>query len=174
MLTQNNTKEKIDVKKSYQEFNKFLMVLLVIGILIISGFVIFALLTPESGYITYGLLNADRRAENYPTNTTVGENITFYVSFGNYLNRDFSFRIELLKGDNETVLLPTGSVNATSYLNTSTILLPHGNSWISDAFNISFTQPGDNQTIIAELWETNIGPEDKFWEIAWMRLNVTS
>lgn len=174
MSIQNNKLKKNDIKKSYQEFNKILTILLIIGIIIISGFIIYAILTPEPGYITYGLLNSDKKAENYPTNATVGENVTFYVSVGNYLNRDFSFRIEILKGDNETVLKPTGSVNATSYLNSSIILLPHGNSWISGAFNVSFSQPGYNQTIIAEIWETNIGPNDKYWEMAYMRLNVTS
>ncbi len=174
MSIQNKSIEKNDVSKSYQEFDKILTVLLIIGIIIISGFIIYAVLTPKPGYITYGLLNSDRKAENYPKNATVGENVTFYVSVGNYLNRDFSFRIEILKGDNETVFKPTGSINASSYLNSSTILLPHGDSWISDVFNVSFSQTGDNQTVIAEIWETDIGPIDKFWEIAYMRLNITS
>ncbi|NVM19369.1 MAG: DUF1616 domain-containing protein [Candidatus Lokiarchaeota archaeon] len=168
-----NTKNLNSVKKNYKEFDKLLKILLIIGIVIISGFIVYAVLTPEPGYITFGLLNSDRKAENYPTNATVGENVTFYVSVGNYLNRDFSFRIEILEGDNETILRPTGSVNATSYLNSSTILLLHGDSWIS-SFNFSFSDPGYDQTIIAELWETNIGPNDKYWEIHWMRLNVTS
>lgn len=174
MLIQNNTSKKNDIKKNYQEFNKILTVLLIIGIIIISGFILYAVLTPEPGYITYGLLNSDRKAENYPKNATVGENVTFYVSVGNYLNRDFSFRIEILTGDSETILEPTGSINATSYLNSTAIFLVHGESWISDAFNVSFSQTGDNQTIIAEIWETDIGPNDKFWEIAYMRLNITS
>lgn len=169
----NSTKEKNDIKKNYKEFDKVLAVLLIIGIIIISGFIIYALLTPGPGYITFGVLNSDRKAENYPKNATVGENVTFYVSVGNYLNRDFSFRIEILKGDNETVLKPTGSENATSYLNSSTILLPNEDSWIS-SFNVSFSQSGYGQTIIAELWETNIGLNDKYWEIFWMRLNITA
>jgi uncharacterized membrane protein len=174
MSTQNNAIDKNNIKKNYQEFNKILTALLIIGIIIISGFIVYAILTPEPGYITFGVLNSDKKAENYPTNATIGENVTFYVSVGNYLNRDFSFRIEILKGDNETVLKSTGSVNATSYLNTSTILLPHGNSWVSSAFNVSFSEPGYNQTIIAELWETNVSPKDRYWEMAWMRINVTS
>ncbi|MHA1460603.1 MAG: DUF1616 domain-containing protein, partial [Promethearchaeota archaeon] len=151
-----------------------LKILLIIGIIIISGFIVYALLTPEPGYITFGVLNSDKKAENYPTNATVGENVTFYVSVGNYLNRDFSFRIEILKGNNETNLGPTGSSNAISFLNSSTIELQHGENWISSAFNVSFSLLGNNQTIIAELWETNIGPNDKYWEIFWIRLNITS
>jgi len=163
-----------NLKKNYKDFEKTLKILLIIGIIIISGFIVYALLTPEPGYITFGVLNSDKKAENYPTNATVGENVTFYVSVGNYLNRDFSFRIEILKGNNETNLGPTGSSNAISFLNSSTIELQHGENWISSAFNVSFSLLGNNQTIIAELWETNIGPNDKYWEIFWIRLNITS
>ena len=167
------TLETSNLKKNYKEFEKTLKILLIIGIIIISGFIIYALLTPEPGYITFGVLNSDKKAENYPTNATLGENVSFYVSVGNYLNRDFSFRIEILTGNNETNLGPTGSSNAISFLNSSTIELQHGENWMN-AFNVSFSLLGNNQTIIAELWETNIGPNDKYWEIFWIRLNITS
>ena len=170
----NNTKENNDIKKNYKEFERVLAVLLIIGIIIISGFIIYALLTPEPGYITFGLLNSDKKAENYPTNATVGENVSFYVSVGNYLNRDFSFRVEILMGNNETEIGSSGSSNATSFMNSSTTNLSHGESWISNEFNVKFAEPGYNQTIIAELWETNTGPNDKYWEILTMRLNITS
>ena len=76
-------------------------------------------------------------------------------------------------GNNETILRPTGSLNATSYINSSTIDLQHGENWMN-AFNVSFWQLGYNQIIIAELWETSIGPDDIYWEIFWIRLNITS
>ena len=174
MSKRDNIKDLNSLKKNYKEFDKLLKLLLIIGIIVISGFIIYAFLTPEPGYITFGVLNSDKKAENYPTNATIGENVTFYASVGNYLNRDFSFRIEILKGNNETIIRPTGSLNATSYINSSTIELQHGENWISNAFNVSFSQLGYNQIIIAELWETNIGPNDKYWEIFWMRLNITS
>jgi len=170
----NNTKDLTSLKKSYKEFDKILKILLIIGIIIISGFIIYAVLTPKPGYITFGVLNSDKKAENYPTNATVGENITIYATVGNYLNRDSSFRIEILKGNNETIISPTGSLNATSYINSSTIYLSHGEKWISSAYNVSFWEEGYNQIIIAELWETNIGPNDKYWAIFWLRLNITS
>jgi len=173
MSKMDKTLETSNLKKNYKEFEKTLKILLIIGIIIISGFIIYALLTPEPGYITFGVLNSDKKAENYPTNATLGENVSFYVSVGNYLNRDFSFRIEILTGNNETNLGPTGSSNAISFLNSSTIELQHGENWMN-AFNVSFSLLGNNQTIIAELWETNIGPNDKYWEIFWIRLNITS
>jgi len=169
----NNSKEINDIKKNYKEFDRVLLVLLIIGIIIISGFIVYAVFTPEPGYITFGYLNDERKAENYPTNATVGENVTFYVSVGNYLNRDFSFRVEILKGNNDTKIESWGSSNATSFMNSSTIDLSHGENWISSAYNVSFYDSGYNQIIIAELWEINAGSNDKYWEILTMRLNIT-
>ena len=175
MSTQNNTIEKNDIKKSYQEFNKILTVLLIIGIIIISGFIIYAVLTPEPGYVNFGVLNSDRKAENYPKNATVGENVTFYASVGNYLNRDFSFRVEILTGNNETILSPYApALNAISYMNSSIVELSHREKWISNAYNVLFLLSGYDQLIIVEFWENRDGSNDKYWEIFWMYLNVTS
>ena len=173
-MSKMDNKNLNSLKKNYKEFDKLLKLFLIIGIIIISGFIVYAFLTPEQGYITFGVLNYNKKAENYPTNATTGENIAFYATVGNYLNRNSSFRIEILKGNNETILKPSGSQNAMSYMNSSTIELTHGESWISNEFNVSFSQPGYNQIIIAELWETSIGPNDKYWAIFWMRLNITS
>jgi uncharacterized membrane protein len=168
-----NASENNNGRKNYKEFNKVLAVLLIIGIIVISGFIVYSFFTPEPGYITLGLLNSDKKAENYPTNTTIGENVTFYVTVGNYLNRDFSFRIEILTGDNETVIGSSGSSNATSFVNSSITMLSHGENWISNEFNVSFWETGYNKIVIAELWETNIGLNDKYWEIVTMHLNVS-
>jgi len=161
-------------ERNYKEFDKFLKLLLIIGIIVISGFIVYAIFTPRPGYITFGLLNSEKKAENYPTVTATGENVTFYVSVANYLDQDFSFRLEILKGDNNTIIGPTPSVNSYSYLNLSTVNLRHGENWISSALNVSFSQPGNNQIIIAELWEMNGETIKKFWDVLTLRLNVTS
>ena len=160
-------------ERNYKEFDKFLKLLLIIGIIVISGFIVYAIFTPRP-YITFGLLNSEKKAENYPTVTATGENVTFYVSVANYLDRDFSFRLEILKGDNNTIIGSTPSVNSYSYLNLSTVNLRHGENWISSALNVSFSQPGNNQIIIAELWEMNGETIKKFWDVLTLRLNVTS
>jgi len=174
MLKMDNTKNLNSLKKNYKEFDKILKILLIIGIIIISGFIIYALLTPKSGYFYLGILNSDRKAENYPTNAAVDENITFYVSVGNYLNRDFSFHIEILKGNNDTILGPSPSINATSFVNSSLITLPHSVDWISSAFNVSFPTAGTNQIIIAELWENPSVGIRRFCDVVYLKLNITS
>ena len=78
-----NAIENNNIRKKIKEFNNILAVLLIIGIIAISGFILYSFFTPEPGYITLGLLNSDKKAENYPTNTTIGENITFYVTINN-------------------------------------------------------------------------------------------
>ncbi len=162
------------LEKNYKEFDKFLKLLLIIGIIVISGFIAYAIFTPRPGYITFGLLNSEKKAENYPTITATGENVTFHVSVANYLNQDFSFRLEILKGDNNTIIGPSPSVNSYSYLNLSTVNLHHGEIWISSSLNVSFSQPGNDQIIIAELWEMDGETIKKFWEVLTLRLNVTS
>ncbi|MHA1459534.1 MAG: hypothetical protein ACTSQR_07730, partial [Promethearchaeota archaeon] len=110
----------------------------------------------------------------YPTEAAVDANITFYISVGNYLNRDFSFQIEILKGDNDTVLGPSPSLNTTSFVNSSTITLLHRAEWISSAFNVSFSLSGNNQSIIAELWEIPSVGVRRFYDVVYIRLNITS
>ncbi|GAH72918.1 unnamed protein product [marine sediment metagenome] len=79
----NSKEEKKKVLNSYEEFDKILKILLIIGIVVVSGFIIYAVLTPKPGYCYLGILNSDKKAENYPTNAAVNESITFYISVGN-------------------------------------------------------------------------------------------
>ncbi len=50
--------------------------------------------------------------------------------------------------------------------------MPH-KPYISEQLNISFSQLGDNQKIIAELWQIK-NNEAEFYNILWIRLNVTN
>ena len=73
-----------------------------------------------------------------------------------------------------TILEPEGSINATSVFNVTQIMLEHNDQWISNKLNISFSQPGPNQLIIAELWEIDLNLDRKFHAILWLRLNITT
>ena len=174
MSKENNGESNL--KKKYLYFDKLLRIFLIIGIIVISGFIIFNLSNPEPGYTTFGILNSEEEAGNYPTSVRVNENISFYLTVGNYLKRDFSFRIEILKGNNDTLLssiIP--SINSTSHLNTTEIALQHTENWISGVFNVSFSLVGTNQIIIAELWEIDKSSfEEQFINALWLKLNVTS
>jgi len=169
--SENKNSKKVDQNK---QFEKILRISLIIAIVVISGFIVYYLLTPESGYVTFGILNSEKEAENYPTNSTVGQNVSFYISVGNYLKRDFSFRVEILRGDNNTILSPEGSSFATSVLNITDTTLKNKIQWTSSMLNVSFSVIGSNQTIIAELWEVDRNFFESFIMNTWLRLNITS
>ena len=164
--------EKEDLRISNKHFESLLRISLIIGIIVISGFIIYYLVRPEPGFVTHGILNSEKKAENYPTNATVGQNISFYVTVENQMNREFSFRVEILKGDNKTILSSSGSINATSYFNTTKITLLNNQFWMSEMLNISFSQPGANQKIIVELWEIKNSGIAKIFNNLHLRLNI--
>jgi len=120
----------------------------------------------------FGILNSEKRAENYPTNATVGENVSVYCTVGNYLNRDLSFHIKVLRGDNTTIKEPEGSINAIFLFNTSKITLNHKKTWISERLNVSFPLPGPERSIIMELWEILSNNNETYLEILWVILTI--
>ncbi len=164
--------EKLSNRQSKKQFNILLKVCLVIGIIVVSGFIIYYILTPEPGYVTLGILNSEKKAENYPINATVGQNVSFYVTIDNQMNREFSFRVETLKGENYTILTPSGSINATSYFNTTKITLSHNQFWISEVLNVSFYLQGANQTIIVEIWEIPSSGMEKYFDMVYLWLLI--
>ncbi len=166
----NQTKQ--DIKKSYAYFNKLVTFCLITGILIVSGFIIYLVIQPEPPYQTFTILNEDQKMENYPTNATRGEPIYFYVGVGNYLERDLSFRVKILKGNSSTILNETGSYNANWTFTTPNTTIYNNAEWISPQLNISFYAIGE-RILIAELYEIKpIGY--KFLDILWLRINVTN
>ena len=81
--------EKLKMNNKY--FEKLLKICLIFGILVISGFIIYVILTPEPGYVTFGILNENQEAGEYPTEASVNETISFYLTVENNLDRKFSF-----------------------------------------------------------------------------------
>ncbi len=165
--------EENNLKKSYKQFEVLLKISLIIGILIVSGFIIYYILTPEPGYVTFGILNEDKKAENYPTEASANETISFYVTVGNYINRDFTFQIKIKKGNNNTLMRSTFPSNGSLEYIIGNFSLPNNGEWISVKLNISFSQLRSNQIIITELWQIrNNIPE--FYFLLYLRLNITN
>ncbi|MFX0081379.1 MAG: DUF1616 domain-containing protein [Candidatus Hodarchaeota archaeon] len=168
----NSEIKEID-KSSKKEFNILLKICLITGIIIISGFIIYEVLKPEPGYVTFGILNENQAAENYPTEAFINENISFYLTVENYLDRNFSYQIQIKKGDNMTIMNPNIGSNGTLNYTIGNFTLKKKQSWLSEKLDVSFSVIGENQIIIAELWqikETKV----KFYNILWLRLNITS
>ncbi len=172
MIEKTNVDGGESERKSNKQFDSLLKICLIIGIIIVSGFILYYIITPEPGYVTLGILNSEKKAENYPTNATVGQNISFYITVENQMKREFSFRAEILRGDNNTNLTTSGSINATSYFNTTKITLSHNQFWISEMLNVSFYQPGANQIIIAEIWEIISPDKESYFDMVYIRLFI--
>jgi len=165
-------KEK-DLKISKNLFEKLIKISLIIGIVVVSGFILYYILTPEPGYVRYGILNENQETGNYTTNAQVNETIYFYLTVGNYLNRDFLFHIDIKKGNSTTHLSPKEPSNGTLDYSIGNFTLKNNQFFTSNQLNISFSEVGENQLIIAELWQIYRGA-DEYYDILWLQLNITN
>ena len=168
-----NLDEKERAKTSKKQFELLVKICLVSGIIIISGFIIYYALIPEPGYITFGILNENQEAENYPTSASVNENVSFFVTVDNYLDRDFSFNIQIKKGTVTTTMTPSNGSDGVPDFTIGNFTLNHNERWISEKLNTSFSLVGEDQIIIAELWEISKTAVE-FYDILWIRLNITA
>ncbi|KKK42649.1 hypothetical protein LCGC14_0718840 [marine sediment metagenome] len=166
-------KDKYKNLTSWKHFEGLLKICLIIGIMIISGFIIYYVLTPEPGYVTLGILNEDKKAENYPTGATVNETISFYVNVGNYLNRNFSFQVQVKRGNKDTLMALNVPTNGSLDLIVGNFTLNDKEGWTSEQLNVFFLEQGENQIIIVELWQIKNAKEN-FYNKVYLRLNITS
>ncbi|MFX1478353.1 MAG: DUF1616 domain-containing protein [Promethearchaeota archaeon] len=160
-------------KTSNKQFRVLVRISLIIGIVIISGFIIYYALTPEPGYVTFGILNENQEAENYPTKASVNESIFFFVTVYNYLDRDFSFNIQIKKGDDTTKMNPSSGSNGILDFIIGNFTINHNERWISEKLNTSFSLLGEDQKIIAELHEIT-KTKVVFYSLLYLRLNITA
>jgi hypothetical protein len=163
-------KEKGKVKNNSQ-FEKIVKVSILIGVCVVTGFIIYYSLTPEPGYVYFGVLQDGEELENYTIGAKPGEQFNFSVIVGNYLKRDYEFRVKILKGNNNTILYPGPSNGTLIYTFENTTLI-NEHTWVSNIVNISFITTGSNHIVIIELWEIKSEIE-YFFNILWIRLNIT-
>jgi len=164
--------EKGRNRQSRKQFDSLLKICLIIGVIVVSGFIIYSVFSPEPGYITFGILNENQEAENYQTEASINESISFYLTVENNLAKEFSFSVKIKKGNSNTILSSMGSNGTLEYMINDT--LNYSNIWVSNKLNVSFSQLGANQIIIAELWQIGNNEIEKIFDILWLRLNITS
>jgi uncharacterized membrane protein len=163
-------KENGKVKKNSQ-FEKIVKVSILIGICVVTGFIIYYSLTPEPGYVYFGVLQDGEELENYTIEAKLGEQFNFSVIVGNYMKRDYEFRVKILKGNNNTILYPGPSNGTLTYTFEDTTLI-NERTWVSNIVSVSFNNTGTNHIVIIELWEIKSEIE-YFFNILWIRLNIT-
>ena len=174
-MSRNDTrKDESELELSYMQFQKLLRFSLIFGIIIVSGFITYYILFPEEGYIGFGILNEDERAEDYPTTAKVNQSIYFYVTVENQLDHDFTFKVIILLGNEDTKLSPEGSEHANKTSTTDKETLKPSEDWESDKLSVSFPYNGTDQVLIVELWKYNQDNSREFWDILWLRLDIYS
>ncbi|MGV9172735.1 MAG: hypothetical protein ACOC44_04505 [Promethearchaeia archaeon] len=174
MTSKPPSKGKNEENSSYQSFQNIVKISLILGIIVVSGFIIYYLLTPEPGIVGFGILNSEKKAEDYPKNITANEPIYFYAYVDNQLERSFTFVIKIFKGDNETELSSNGSENTDLNFTTEKTTLEPKKDWLSEKLSISYGVNGTGRILILELWEiTTENQKEQFYDIVYLRLNIT-
>jgi len=175
------SKKKATIDISNKQFEKLLTVCLLVGIIVVGAFVVYYILTPEEGFVEFAVLHQDPNtgeweAENYLVNTTIGQEVNFSFEVLNFLKRDLTFRVKVLTGNGSIINNKLHSPDSGAVLNTTTenYTIPHGQSWNSVKYNITFFEIGENQMIILELWEIIDDNQEKYWTHLWLRVNVTA
>ena len=161
------------VKVQNNHFEKLLKICLILGIIVVSGFIIYFILTPEPGFVAYSILNDNQEAGDYPTEATANETISFYLYVNNHLDREFRFGFKIKKGNKDTLLSSNTPSNGTLYQSIGNFSLNPNEIQIYGEYNISFSEVGEDQIIIAELWQIKHEIEE-FFIIEYMRLNITN
>ena len=147
MSTENSTINRAEGKKNLVKITK---IILIIGIILTSFFIIYEILNVEPGFVTIGVLNSEKKAENYPTEVSVGEEITLYVSVGNNLTTNFTFSVHLLTCNQKTYISKTTGSNGSLETELPNVTLKPGEEWISSAQKIEFPYAVENLMIIFE------------------------
>ena len=141
--------------KSGLTLEKITKIVLIAGIIVISGAMIYTFTKPEEPDLLFFILNENQELKDFQTNSTVGENVSVYAMIENHLGNPEDFSIRVYRGNsNMSTNISIGvseNVNAV-YLYNYTYTLENGQSIISDMINVSFYETGVNQAIILELW----------------------
>lgn len=141
--------------KSGLTLEKITKIVLIAGIIVISGAMIYTFTKPEEQDVLFFILNENQELKDFQTNSTVGENVSVYVLIENHLGYTEDFAVRVYRGNsNISTNISIGvseNVNAV-YLYNHTYTLKNEKSMISDMINVSFYETGLNQSIIIELW----------------------
>ena len=149
--------------KSGLTLEKITKIVLIAGIIVISGAMIYTFTKPEEPDLLFFILNEDQELKDFQTNSTVGENVSVYAYIENHLGHTEDFSVRVYRGNtNISINVSIGvseNVNAV-YLFNYTYTIENEQSKISDMISVPFYEAGFNQTILLELWINT----DSGWE----------
>ena len=149
--------------KSGLTLEKITKIVLIAGIILISGAMIYTFTKPEEPDVLFFILNENQEFKDFPTNSSVGENVSIHALIENHLGYTENFSVRVYRGNTDISINDTIGVSENinaAYLYNYTYTLENEQSMISDMINVSFYETGLNQSIIIELWINT----DNGWE----------
>ncbi|HWR25485.1 MAG TPA: DUF1616 domain-containing protein [Methanosarcina sp.] len=130
---------KADIfEKSESKTDKALTIILILSILLSVATLIYVVVTPKEGehFTEFYMLGLQGKAENYPTNYTLGENGTVIIGIVNHEYRPVNYTMQM-KLENNSLTLPE---------NLKQIKLAHNETW-ENPVNITPPFEGKNMKL---------------------------
>lgn len=156
--------------------NKMTRIVLLVGIIVVSGAMVYTLTRPEEEDVLFFILNEDQVMKDFPVNASVNEPVSVHAFVENHLQRTAEFSVRIYRGNtNLTHNISIGvenNPNAT-YLFNQTKMLENEASWITPMINVTFPFAGLDQQIVLELWiNTDFGWRYLAEYIIYLRIRV--
>lgn len=141
--------------KSEFSIEKMTRVILIFAIIGTTGALIYVTTRPAESDILFFVLNQDQALRDYPTNATVGENVTVYAYIENILGFATEFAVQIYWSDTNLTINPDTGVwddPLAHFWGNYTKLLQNTESWITAPISLFFSTSGPNHMILLELW----------------------
>ena len=87
--------------KSGLTLEKITKIVLIAGIIVISGAMIYTFTKPEEPDLLFFLLNENQEMKDFQTNSTVGENVSVYTFIENQLGQTENFSVRVYRGNSD-------------------------------------------------------------------------
>jgi len=152
--TKTNTSERFTISldlslpKSKNKLDKALTIILVASIIIAVVSLVYVIIAPKAGekFTEFYLLNTQRRAENYPTNLTLGEEASVIIGIENHEYQPITYTIEVWLINQTIVYNNTTQKNETLYTH----------AWFMNAVTVKLEYaPVESEAVWKPQWEYN-------------------
>jgi uncharacterized membrane protein len=122
----------ISMPKSENRIDRLLTIILGIAIVVAIAALMYVIIAPKTGekFTEFYLLNTERRADDYPTNLTVGEDASVIIGVVNHEYRPITYTVEVWLINQTTVYDNATQNNETLYnhawfMDSVTVMLNH-------------------------------------------------
>ncbi|HWR27310.1 MAG TPA: DUF1616 domain-containing protein [Candidatus Thermoplasmatota archaeon] len=107
----------ISIPKAENRIDRLLTIVLGLAILVAIAALMYVIIAPKTGekFTEFYLLNTERRADDYPTNLTVGEVASVIIGIVNHEYRPITYTVEVWLINQTTVYDNTTQNNETLY-----------------------------------------------------------